>query len=136
MNPHLVPPLLEARVSDWIRHHIERALGLSNATLSELDDAAAMKRDAQFDELRMARLRMGHLRYGQCGWPADKPYDCVESSIARLREYQKTGNREHLIDVANLVEIEWCWPYHPNAHWEAQDCGGHWSLRNQETTKP
>ena len=102
--------------------------------------------------------------------------------MTRLCEYAQGGNREHIVDVANLIEIEWVWPQregtwydygceylreceqqateylrcysrwldrwwlvsaidavtrewnepsHPKAHWEAQDTGGHWSLRNQ-----
>jgi hypothetical protein len=39
--------------------------------------------------------------------------------------------REHLVDVANLIEIEWCRPSFEGTHFAAQDCGGHWSLRNQ-----
>ena len=193
MNP-LVPPLYEARTADWIRHHIERSLGLTHCTPEELEAAVAGKRcprfaslryiraKGDFEALRDARLRMGHLRYGVCGWSVG---DVIGSCLDRLRDYQKSGNREHLVDVANLIEIEWVWPQiegryydralhlyadfgaaplllylgelgglhrgnryllvnaidsvtiewnypdHPNAHWEALDCGGHWSMRNQ-----
>ena len=187
----LVPPLGEATTADWIRHGIERRLGITLASLDELDEAAANKRCTsfgqlvaievpEFEEARMARLRMGHLRYGLYG---RNYYDAIGSCIKRLQEYSIGGNIEHLVDIANLAEIEWIWPTigegtywaydveylpprtingalgylqqyqvmgvrnvlpavaiwctiefacpdHPLAHWEAQDCGGHYSLRN------
>jgi hypothetical protein len=121
----LVPPLYEARVNDWIRHGLERKLGLSHPTIEELDEAARNKRcssflahrqtiwpeagwDQRFDDLRMSRLRMGHLRYGVYG---RNQYDAIGSCLQRLDEYVLTGNQEHLVDIVNLIEIEWI---HPN----------------------
>ncbi|MFA6364767.1 hypothetical protein [Methanoregula sp.] len=106
------------------------------ADLAEVRAAARDKRDPHFDELRDARLRMGHLRYGVCGRSADASYDVVASMISRLEEYRKTGNREHLVDIANLAEIEWIGPQREGTYWAAQDTGGHWSLRNQEAPAP
>lgn len=124
----LTPPLYTARVTDWIRLHALRSLGLEPVTRDELDAAVASNRDPHFDELRDARLAMGHLRYGGLG---RSPYDVIGSMIARLDEYRTTGNREYLVDVANLAEIEWargsCCAI--GTHWDAQDCGGHASLR-------
>jgi hypothetical protein len=122
----LVPPLGLARVNDWIRHHILRGAGMCPVTSAELDAAASAKRCPQFDALRMARLRMGHLRYGMCG---RSYYDAILSIIARAEDYARTGNRELLVDIANLAEIEWIMPNHPHPIWDAQDCGGHSSLR-------
>lgn len=114
----LVPPLGEATVSEWIRHSILRGLGVERATFEELERAAWNKRDPdferlvgrsdeRFDALRMARLRMGHLRYGQRGRNhTDAPTSCIR----RLEAYAEGGNLEHLIDVFNLCEIEWIWP--------------------------
>jgi len=140
MNP-LVPPLGEATVTEWIRHHLYRGAGAVpdgtpyHATAEELDLAVAAKRDPQFDALRDARLRIGHLRYGICGRSSGASYDVIQSCISRLEEYRRTGNREHLVDVANLVEIEWVWPSQEGTHFSAQDCGGHWSLRNAPEAK-
>lgn len=201
----LVPPLGEATVTDWIRHHMARTTGESHADLAEVEQAARSKmldafhdarvglasftlsmignRNCIFRDARLARLRMGHLRYGVCGV---NRYDAIGSCLRRLEEYAAPdgGNLEHLVDIANLCEIEYWWPQregaewcrndcsegrrafsdvrgmldegyrldlcltclahavnlceaeflaptHPKAHWEAQDCGGHWSLRNQ-----
>jgi hypothetical protein len=129
----LVPPLYEAPVTDWIRHHMYRQLGAMpdgtpyHVTLERIQEAVQAKRDPHFDEVRNARLTMGHLRYETTGRDF---LDKVGSAIKRLQEYVKTGNREHLADAANLIEIEWCRPSFEGAYWESQDCGGHWSLRN------
>jgi hypothetical protein len=51
-------------------------------------------------------------------------YDAVGSSIERLKEYQRTGNRELLVDVANLVEVEWD-NGQPGTYFESNDDGEH-----------
>lgn len=118
-------------MTDWIRHHALLGAGAVHVTIAEMQDAARRKRCAHFDQLRNNRLMIGHLRYGACGVSRDASYDVVASMIHRLEEYRATGNLEHLVDVANLAEIEFIWPRHAQAHWVAQDTGGHWSLRNQ-----
>ena len=211
IGAYTVPPLHEARVSDWIRHHIYRRLPdlvplpgvapLVRVSAAEIEDAAHRKRCPDFrwrmaqkgglsegpqdlEEHRMARLRMGHLRYGATGRNMG---DAIGSARKRFGDFIAGGNREHLVDIINLIEIEWIAPNHPKAswgqansmgdvslldvvnviglclwmytrwgcredlveaanlverewldathpqsHWEALDCGGHWSLRNNE----
>jgi len=49
---------------------------------------------------------MGGLRYGWLG-EEDKPqYNRIKDAIRRLEAYKKDANAEHLVDVANLMEIE------------------------------
>lgn len=124
----LVPPLYEARINDWIRFNMLRKLGLEPVTLEELEINVAAKRDPSFDAARNLRLCIGHIRYEGTGRDF---LDKIGSAIARLKEYQKTLNREHLVDACNLIEIEWCRPSVEGTYWKAEDCGGHWSLRNQ-----
>jgi hypothetical protein len=102
--------------------------GLYTYTPEVIAEAVAAKRDPHFDEARNARLAMGHLRYESRGRDL---LDKIASAIKRLDAYRETGNREHLVDACNLIEIEWCRPSQEGTFWEAQDCGGHWSLRNQ-----
>ena len=114
----LVPPLGEARVFDWLRHSLLKQAELEPITIAEVEAAAQAKRDPHFDELRNARLRMGHLRYGTCGRNLT---DVIGSAITRLQKYQVTGNREHLVDAANLCEIEWIWPQKEGTYFESLD---------------
>lgn len=127
---HACPPY-HTTVRAWLRHHLMQPL----VTDFELDEAVAAKRCPDFarlrrqfehprrdlfEILRMNRLRIGHLRYGRTGI---NRRDVIPSCIRRMQEYFDQGNQEHLVDVANLVEIEWCTPYHPRSMWaESSRC--------------
>ena len=133
----LVPPLYEARVNDWIRHGIERRLGLSHVTADEIREGACARRcpsfegiiqcthglertpaipRALFDYARSDRYAMGHLRYATYGRPF---YDVIGSALARLTDYvERDHNLEHLVDVANLCAIEWSFPFREGTRWE------------------
>lgn len=122
----LVPGLDRASVTDWIRQHALRAAGALPLTRDEVERSVASKLDppgldawltvpepADFRQLRRNRLVMGTIRYEydrNCVRLPDVSY--VGSCLARWEEYQSTGNREHLVDVANLAAIEWRAPIH------------------------
>lgn len=82
-----------------------------------------LKRDFSEDFIQKMRNRIvvSHYKYG---WMRDT-YPEIGDAIASLKErlelYEKTGNLEHLIDVANFAMIEFMLPRHPKAHFEAQD---------------
>lgn len=63
---------------------------------------------------------MGTMRYGPSAQNAK-----IKSGLIwlkeRLEEYEKTGNTELLIDIANFAKIEWMHPSHPNSHFEVVD---------------
>jgi len=90
-----------------------------HATYDELETAAQMKRSDTFEALRMARLRMGTLRYGVTGWTPE--YDLVLRMQRCIDAYLKTGNREMLIDLANFAELEWVHPSREGTYYEAVD---------------
>jgi hypothetical protein len=70
------------------------------------------------------RILMGTFRYGYMK-RGNGTYDNIQSAIDRLKMYQDTGNKEHLVDVANLCQVEYIEEVHPNAHWESIDDGKH-----------
>lgn len=39
----------------------------------------------------------------------------------KIKGYRETGNKEFLIDILNYCALEWAKPYHPNAHFKAED---------------
>lgn len=79
----------------------------------------------EFERLMRNRLIIGALRYGRIG-AANKPqYDRVNSMIKRLMKYQETGNKEFLVDVANICLLEFVECNHPNQHFHAIDDGEH-----------
>jgi len=105
-------------VSDWIRDH---ALGV-RPTHEDAVAAANAKMDPPgWRRACWARLYLGTLRYEICG---RMPYDAVGSAIERLKAYQDDGNREHLVDAANLCRVEWLNPTHPRPCWRAQGDDG------------
>lgn len=59
----------------------------------------------EFEKLMKNRLLVGALRYGKLN--TDKPkYNRMESIKKRITVYQKTKNKEILVDVANLCLLE------------------------------
>ena len=79
----------------------------------------------EFERLRKNRMIMGRFRYGNLKGQKAGEFDNVESMIRRLREYQKTGNQENLVDVANICMVEFVSKGHPDAHFTATDDGIH-----------
>lgn len=78
-----------------------------------------------FEKLMRNRLLMGRFRYGKMGDPEKGDYDNMQSAMARIRAYQRDGNLEHLVDVANLMVVEFVHGKHPNRHFSAGDDGEH-----------
>jgi hypothetical protein len=41
--------------------------------------------------------------------------------MQRIELYKQTGNKEHLVDAANFLRIEYKYPKHPKAHFRGTD---------------
>lgn len=81
-----------------------------------------------FEQFMRNRLAMGALRHGSLHAAARRlvHYDNIGSSIRRLEAYLRTGNQEHLVDVANLCMVEFVVPScHPSPHWQSADDDEH-----------
>ena len=78
-----------------------------------------------FEKLMRNRLILGALRYGKLLAPDKPKYDRVNAMIKRLKTYQTTGNKEHLVDVANLSMLEFTECHHPKQHFHPIDDGEH-----------
>ena len=78
----------------------------------------------EFEQLMRNRIIMGTFRYGALRGGGGT-YDNIQSAIDRLVLYQDSGNKEHLVDAANLCLVEWVEEVHPDAHWCATDDGIH-----------
>lgn len=70
------------------------------------DELRKTERNKEFDILCMNRKILGAMRYGLMGQEGKPEYDRVSCMIKRLQKYQNDQNKEHLIDVANLAELE------------------------------
>lgn len=79
----------------------------------------------EFETLMRNRLLMGAFRYGEMNSPNKPKYDRINSIIKRLELYQKNGNDEHLVDVANIAMMEFIEGDHPKKHFKSIDDGIH-----------
>jgi len=94
----------------------------NSATFDDLKETEWSK---EFEAYMRNRLIMGAIRYGKIGAKNKPKYDRVESMIQRLNNYNSTGNKEFLIDVANLCLLEFVECNHPNQHFNSIDDGEH-----------
>jgi len=79
----------------------------------------------EFERLMRNRLVQGAFRYGQLQDPRRPVYDCVTSAIAHLKNFQESGNLEHLVDVANLCLVEFVTGKHPKRNFCSLDDSVH-----------
>ena len=74
-----------------------------------------------FWKLMLNRMAISYHKYGPLKEAFPHKVDALQSIKDRLREYEKTGNTEYLIDAANFAMIEFMRPSHQDAHFEATD---------------
>jgi hypothetical protein len=84
----------------------------------------------KFEKLMRNRLVFGAIRYGRIGAEGKPKYDRVESMINRISKYKESGNKEFLVDVANLCLLEFVECYHPKANFKSIDDGEHVKIIN------
>lgn len=95
-----------------------------------LDELRKSEWSEEFENLQRNRLQMGAFRYGKMAKTQEElakkqPYLRVDSIRKRLDLYEKTGNKEYLVDISNLSMLEFVECHHPNAHFESIDDGIH-----------
>lgn len=91
------------RVIDLLR---ARLLAIVPERMPDLDALRRTERSPEFERLRMNRKIIGAMRYGLMAAPGKPRYDRVADMIRRLEAYSADRNAEHLVDVANLCELE------------------------------
>jgi hypothetical protein len=87
-----------------------------------VEEAAAF---AEVDRLCLNRLIMGSFRYGRAGEPGKVQFDRVADTCRRLRDYERSGDLENLVDAINLLRLEYLEGVHPLAHFGAGFEGQH-----------
>lgn len=76
---------------------------------------------ARFEQLMKNRLVIGAYRYGLLNDSKKPQFDRIEAVIKRAVRFKETGNKEYLVDIANLCLLEFEESKHPKAHFEAID---------------
>ena len=79
----------------------------------------------EFMTLMANRLLIGFFRYGPLRVPGRKPTQNIKEVRKRIALYEKTGNQEYLVDVANFAMVEFMKPCHPDPHFGSVDDGVH-----------
>jgi hypothetical protein len=95
-----------------------------------LNDLKKTEWSVDFENLMRNRLCMGALRYGKIKADGKPKYNRVESMIKRLQKFNESGNKEYLVDVANLCLLEFEECNHPKQHFSAIDDGDHVTISN------
>jgi hypothetical protein len=89
-------------VHEWIRCHM---LPVEPLTLGDIDSQSSVATDPHFDELCLARRRMGYLRYESRVGVDQVGY--FNRAHRALLDYENTRNREYLLDASNYIRREW-----------------------------
>ncbi|MEO1528200.1 MAG: hypothetical protein AAFX06_22445 [Planctomycetota bacterium] len=94
----------------------------------------------RFVELMKSRMLVSFHKYGPVKEAYPHKIDAIASLQTRLREYERTGNTEFLVDAANFAMIEFMHPSHEDAHFEATDAnkspGRNWYSGGRPNQKP
>ena len=67
-----------------------------------------------FAQTMLNRLYVGDLRYG----PPDRRQLYASRLYKEVEAYKKSGNAEHLLNIANYCVLEWIAPEHKNHHFD------------------
>lgn len=116
-------------VHDFLRERLLNRAGLF-PELPKIDYETLVKEiyettwDEKFFELMFNRLLMGRLRYGTKR-SSKVRYNYTKSVADKIREYERTGNTELLVDIGNYCMLEFRHGQHPTKHFSATDDAGH-----------
>ena len=111
-------------------HDILRDRLLSRCGLQELPQPKHSFEELQrtewsptFEQLMRNRLIMGALRYGTLEEKRHRPvpYDLIGAIKSKIELYDRTGNLEYMVDIANYCLLEFELGDHPTRHFEALD---------------
>ena len=112
-----------AEASEQAMKHAEQS-GYPEVECKDIPTILEKQMSWDFLNLMANRMVIGYFRYGDLR-KRKTEYDAIGSAIERLKEYQKSGNQEHLPDVANLCMVEFIRPQHKHVHFESIDDGIH-----------
>lgn len=76
---------------------------------------------SSFVTLMRNRLIMGHMRYGPLAHPDKPKYNNLAALRKKIDLYERTGNDEILVDIANYALVEFVEGVHPHKHFAATD---------------
>lgn len=111
------------KLHDILRQRLLERCGIFDMSeKSKLDFATLQKTEwsPRFEQLMRNRLIMGAMRYETFEKKRRKinTYNYGYEAQRRLDTYNKTGNKEFLVDVANMCLLEFEFPYKKGAFFD------------------
>lgn len=91
-----------------------------NITVEVLDQAET-EVSGKFLRYMARRMMTSMFKYGKVADAYPAKVNALRSLHQRLDRYERDGNTEWLVDVANFAMIEFMHPNHPLAHFEPTD---------------
>ena len=89
--------------------------------MPDLEELRKSEWSEEFERLCRNRMVMGAFRYGRLGAPCKPQWDRVTAVRRHMDAYEADGNLEHLVDVANMVMLEFVEGRHPRRHFRSMD---------------
>ena len=86
---------------DILRERLLRDVIRKNETPLSLDQVREVQVDNEFVVMMDNRMLNGYYRYGPVMGYRDCPINFVGAILDRLEGFMKTGNTEHMVDIAN-----------------------------------
>lgn len=120
---------------DHIRKSIYKKCGIVEHKIDTTIHTVSSFRNSQwsfrFQRLMQNRLCFGAARYGLnfVGDPKKDRIDRISHMKHLINKYDKTGNDELLVDLANFAMMEFEEGVHPNKHFESIDDGKHAEIK-------
>jgi hypothetical protein len=128
-------------ISSWLRRRL--LISIPSQHSGKLTEKLVMEKVSKVDSSRRAqelreraieRRLMGYFRYEVPDEQGNsyeervklgeaKPY--YVRMMAKLKEYERTGNLELIVDCYNYVLLEWYYMSHPLAHFESTERQDH-----------
>lgn len=115
-------------MTEHIRQHLYNSLGYGGEMkpVPDLDVLRQTEWSPEFERYMRNRLVLGGpFRYGRLGTPGKPQWDRMARISQEVAEYERTGNLECLVDIANHVLLEFVEGNHPNKHFGARDDSAH-----------
>ena len=108
-------------IFNHLRQRLLAKAGLADVAVLDLRRLYESEWSPEFEKCMRNRLVMGAMRYGPMRNGMKSGYSRAAGIRKRLEQYERTGNTECLVDVANLALLEFVEGQHPNKHFAAMD---------------
>ena len=116
-------------ITEHIREHLLKQCGVSEK-FPDLESLRKTEWSPRFEQLMRNRLVIGAFRYGLLNTPNKPVWDRLGSVRRKLVLYEKTGNDELLVDMANMMLLEFEEGQHPLKHFAFTDDVNHAVQKN------